>query len=533
MSDEQRSGDEILELTEAMAEPIDASRVVEPQIPPPPPLPPRHSSPTADDDPPQETPPPPSVPIPAPPVTKSSPAPMLNFGNENSGVTAVVIRRISAPPLSSIVGGPSSTPPPPAQAPSTPPPVSASAVSGGLEDALMELGAEMVVDHPAESLTQEETAPSTATPSTPPSMEGESLPTDPSPPPATAPPPPPPQANVIAKPDAATEDDPKPEDIEVTVDVEVPMPPSTPPPPQIRTKSSTRHEEEEEEIDLAEAEEMTTKRRTAPPPLPTPGAPARPARMRRRRADKEWWADIFDDDYLALLPTPHPRDERREMDFIERALTLPAGTLVLDLACGNGRNTVGMARRGYRMVGVDLSLPMLARAGEAAQDADQKINFIHGDMRDLGFDKTFDGVFCVGTSFGYFDDVTNLKVVEGVARALKPGGQFLIEVANRDFSLERQPSLTWFEGAGSVCMEETEFNYHTSRLQVTRQVIFNSDGRQTRYELSIRLYSLHELLDMLRQVGFSITRVDGHLATPGAFFGVDSAHIAVLAKKNP
>ncbi len=293
--------------------------------------------------------------------------------------------------------------------------------------------------------------------------------------------------------------------------------------------------EEEEELDLADAVEMTAE--VARPS--TPGGPAaahvprgRAPRMRRRkRRKKEWWADIFDDDYLSLLPTPGARDTRREVDFIEKNLSPPGTGLVLDLACGNGRHAVGMARRGYRIVGVDLSLPMLARAGEVAQEADQKINFIHGDMRDLGFDRTFDGVYCVGTSFGYFDDVTNIKVFEGVARALKPGARFLLEVANRDNAIYDQPNLTWFEGNGSVCMEETNFNYINSRLYVTRQLIMGESGRQVRHELSIRLYSLHELGTMLHKAGFIVSQVAGHTATPGAFFGADSAQIIIVASR--
>jgi SAM-dependent methyltransferase len=188
-----------------------------------------------------------------------------------------------------------------------------------------------------------------------------------------------------------------------------------------------------------------------------------------------------------------------------------------------------MARRGYRIVGVDLSLPMLARAGELAQETDQKINFIHGDMRELGFDKTFDGVYCVGTSLGYFDDSTNIKVLEGIARALKPGAPFLLEVSNRDHIVEKQPNLIWFEGNGSVCMEETSFNYINSRLYVKRQLIFGNDGRQVNHELSVRLYSLHELGLILSRAGFVVNQVAGHHATPGAFFGVDSTKIIILA----
>jgi SAM-dependent methyltransferase len=533
MSDEQPGGEDILELTEAMAsvppEAMEESAASSSS----PPLPSKATSPL-----PSTT---EEVPDFVGPESYSAPEQPLPRARENSGVTTTFIRRISpvlTPPsgvMPTEIGGtdePSTPPLAQEETPSAPKP----------EPSAVELGIEIVIEEtiasklqtPSESPTQETPSakvvdsPGRATSGNQ-QVSSPDFPTRESKIQPLAPPAPSvPSPSPFAPSSQAPSHDPVSGEMEISLEMDT-LPP---PPADVRKPRKGRSEEDEEELDLNEAEEMTAKKRAAPPPLPTPGGPARPARMRRRRGDKEWWADIFDDDFLALLPESNPREERREVDFIERSLGLAPGSLALDLACGNGRYTVAMARRGYRMVGVDLSLPMLARAGEAAQEADQKINFIHGDMRDLGFDKTFDGLFCVGTSFGYFDDATNAKVTEGMARALKPGGSLLLELANRDFVLMRQPSLTWFEGTGSVCMEETEFNYHTSRLQVTRQVIFNSDGRQSRYELSMRLYSLHEIICLLQKAGFTITRVDGHQATPGAFFGIDSAHIAVIAKKN-
>ncbi|MDD5307236.1 MAG: methyltransferase domain-containing protein [Deltaproteobacteria bacterium] len=287
-------------------------------------------------------------------------------------------------------------------------------------------------------------------------------------------------------------------------------------------------EESEEELDLAEVEEIVEK------PAARQSAPAVPARARmrkRKRERREWWAEIFNDDYLALSPKYAGRDTRRETDFVEQMIGAPKDSLILDLACGPGRHAVAMAKRGYRVVGVDLSLPMLARAGDLAQEAGQKINFIQGDMRDLRFDQTFDAIYCVGTSFGYFDDQTNAKVLEGIHRALKPRAPLLLEVANRDHLLGRQPNLTWFMGDGCVCMEETDFNFINSRLYVSRTLIMEGTGRQVKHNSVVRLYSLHELGMMLHNAGFVVTKLSGHHATPGAFFGADSALLAIIAER--
>jgi len=291
-------------------------------------------------------------------------------------------------------------------------------------------------------------------------------------------------------------------------------------------------EVETEEIDLAEAEEVKPAAKPRVPIAdvgPKPGERRR--RRRRRKRKSEWWSQIFDDDYVALLPEYTKRDTRRELDFVEKSLGVKQNELVLDLACGGGRHSVGMARRNFRVVGVDISLSMLARAGELAQDAGQKINFIHGDMRDLGFEQTFDGVFCLGTSLGYFDEKTNAAVLHGVFRALKPGRRFLLEMVNRDYIITKQPNLIWFEGDGVVCMEETDFSYITSRLHVKRQIIVGNGERQRSHEFSLRLYSLHEIGQMLHLSGFSVIQVGGHPATPGAFFGADSPRMVIVAER--
>ena len=97
--------------------------------------------------------------------------------------------------------------------------------------------------------------------------------------------------------------------------------------------------------------------------------------------------------------------------------------------------------------------------------------------------------------------------------------------------LGKQPNLTWFEGQDVVCMEETNFNYINSRLYVTRQLIVGGGVRQAKHEFSVRLYSLHEVGQILHSVGFAVNHVSGHTATPGSFFGPDSARMIIRAER--
>lgn len=264
---------------------------------------------------------------------------------------------------------------------------------------------------------------------------------------------------------------------------------------------------------------------------PSPLAPqAMSDTTAQRRRGRPWWEDLFNDDFIRTMAKITDEQIAREVDFIEDSLGVVKGGALLDLACGTGRHAIELSRRGYQVVGMDLSLAMLARAGDEAQDRGQKLNFVQGDMREMTFDETFDGVYCWSTSFGFFEEEKNAQVVARVHRALRTGGQFLLDVANRDFVAQQSPSLVWFEGDGCVCMDEMQIDFITSRMKVKRTMMLD-DGRTREIDYSIRAYSLHELGKMLHDLGFRVAEVSGAIATPGVFFGTTSQRTFILSEK--
>ena len=280
----------------------------------------------------------------------------------------------------------------------------------------------------------------------------------------------------------------------------------------------------------------------APPPVkpaPTPASksPPPPApnfgdeqKLRKKRRSKQWFEEIFDEDYLHTLPFMTPQQTEREVAFLLDALELPQGGRVLDIGCGYGRHAMEIAARGHRTVGLDLSLPLLIRATDAARRVGVNVDFVHGDMRDMTFDAEFEGAYCYFTTFGYFDDDTNRRVAAGICRSLKPGGRFVLDLINRDYLVGDLPPRVWWQGDGCVVLEEVDFNYFTSRLQVQRQIILE-DGRQLEQEISIRAYSLHEIGKVLHHAGFRVLEVSGGLDLRGRFYGNESRQLLVVAEK--
>lgn len=294
---------------------------------------------------------------------------------------------------------------------------------------------------------------------------------------------------------------------------------------------------------------LTPARSVTPPPRPVPPTfpvdvaprliPAAPfaglpealaERPRRPKRSKPWFEEVFDESYLRTLPFMTADQTLREVDFIESSLALPRGGEVLDVGCGYGRHAIELVQRGLAVTGLDLSLPLLIRAADESQRRAVSVNFVHTDMREMAFERQFAGAYSMLTSFGYFDEESNLKVAEGIARALKPGGRFLLDVVNRDYIVGDLPARVWWEGDGCVVLEEVEFNFNTNRILTHRSVVFE-DGQQLEQEISIRVYSLHEMGKLLRQAGFRVIEVSGSIPTRGHFFGANSRNLLILAER--
>jgi SAM-dependent methyltransferase len=274
-----------------------------------------------------------------------------------------------------------------------------------------------------------------------------------------------------------------------------------------------------------------------PPPPPrvsiAPGSRAADSKVSLdlpKKRIRGWWDDVFCDDLLRTQPRASDDTIRREVGFIEESLAVVKGGRVLDLACGVGRHALEMTRRGYELVGLDLGLAMLALAAEEAEAQSAQITFVQADMRELAYEEHFDGIYCWNTSFGYFDDESNLAVLDRVRRSLKRGGQFLLDVTNRDYLARHAPALSWFEGDGCVCMDEMQFDWVASRMRVKRTVLLD-DGRSRELEYNIRLYSLHELGKLLHDIGFRVAEVSGTPHLPGVHLGGDSPRTIILAEK--
>ena len=245
----------------------------------------------------------------------------------------------------------------------------------------------------------------------------------------------------------------------------------------------------------------------------------------------EWPVAFFDEDYLRIYrPQFTPERTAAETRFIADALKAPAGGDVLDLACGFGRHAIGMAKLGYNVTGLDFNPRYLEIAAEDAAAAGARVTWRTGDMRALGFDRAFDAVYSYFTSFGYFDDDENEQVLAGIAKALRPRGSVLLEMANRDRLLTHPQERTWTQrDDGALLMEEITLEWVTSRVISRQHLIDPQGGTHVTKEFSLRTYTCAELSALLRRQGLNVRAVHGGIE--GQPYMPDSRRLVLVAER--
>ncbi len=244
----------------------------------------------------------------------------------------------------------------------------------------------------------------------------------------------------------------------------------------------------------------------------------------------EW----FDDDafWQDLYPFMFPQQRFEDTpEQIEKALALanPGGTSALDLCCGPGRCSIALAKKGFKVTGVDRTKFLLDKAGTMARDAGTTIEWVRMDMRDFIRPDAFDFVLSMFTSFGYFDDKEeDLLVLSNILTSLRPGGVCLMDLMGKE-CLARifQPTTSELLPDGTKLIQRHEIFDDWTRVRNEWIVIRN--GRAKSYPFHHTVYSGQELKDRMLQAGFADVKLYGNL--DGAEYGSNAQRQSAVALK--
>jgi len=217
---------------------------------------------------------------------------------------------------------------------------------------------------------------------------------------------------------------------------------------------------------------------------------------------RHWTEQLFEDNpklFLNILRQLNPQARTEIRDILK----LLAGQghqpkRVLDLNCGIGRHSIELGKCGI------------------------EVRFKVVDMRRiqtaLAREKLFDGILCLWTSFGFYDDKTNDDILQQCLKLVKPGGFFAMDIVNRDWLLRNFQDRRFERIGDRLILYDSEFDAETSRhkdkwtfMKRTGEDTFKTENV---FQLDLRVWSLHELIQLFQRTGWEFERA--YPGMPGA-----------------
>ncbi len=192
-----------------------------------------------------------------------------------------------------------------------------------------------------------------------------------------------------------------------------------------------------------------------------------------------------------------------EVDFIESEINCDRSARILDIGCGTGRHSIELARRGYSVVGIDLSESMLAKARSKALSSHVAVEFLQSDARHLQFHNEFNlAIMLCGGAFPLMEtDEMNFMILQSAAKALKEKGKFIFTTLNGFFPLFHSVIDMINKDSVDSAISAGHFDLLTFRQTSTLDFV-DDDGISNRVHCSERYYVPSEITWMLRSLHF-------------------------------
>jgi SAM-dependent methyltransferase len=237
----------------------------------------------------------------------------------------------------------------------------------------------------------------------------------------------------------------------------------------------------------------------------------------------DFWetAPLFGPESLEAAP--------QEVDALLPLLGIEPGTEVLDLCCGVGRHSLELARRGYRITGVDRTAAYLRTARQRAATEGLSVEWVQADMREFVRPGAFDAAINLFTSFGYFEDPDeDRRVADNLVRSLKPGGVLVIEMMGKEVLARIFLPRDWQELAdGTLFLQERSVKRDWTWME-NRWIVIK-DGQRFEYAVDHRLYDGAGLRALLLDAGFESVALHGGL--DGAPYDTSAQRLVAVARK--
>ena len=223
-----------------------------------------------------------------------------------------------------------------------------------------------------------------------------------------------------------------------------------------------------------------------------------------KEKEENWFESWFDSPWYHLLY--RNRNEAEAEGFVAslmQVLNLPVPSRILDLACGKGRHSRFLHSLGHEVLGVDLAANSIQLASEWKAPG---LDFQVGDMREAQGKEEFDLVLNLFTSFGYFDsEEDNLKVLNAIKSALKPGGRLLLDFMNTAKVIHNL--------VPESLEQRDETTFHLKRFvengKICKSIRFESDGKSYEFREQVQALSQKDFLSYFEKSGLDVVLLSG------------------------
>ena len=220
------------------------------------------------------------------------------------------------------------------------------------------------------------------------------------------------------------------------------------------------------------------------------------------------------------------------------------GGYALDLCCGNGRISIYLAKKGFRVVGVDFSQDFLedARKQAEAYGVSDRCSFVKGDVRSLasvleGYEKGFDFVVNAWTSIGYTsipDDESIFRQARGMSK--DSAVLMILDTMHVGRILNPVPRNIFVDLGDTIMLEQGKFDPLASR-QITHWNFYQKKGRDLAFidelDYNIHVYSSSELTTLLAKAGWKVEEIMGNLINGTHFSSATGMNLIAKAIQVP
>jgi len=240
----------------------------------------------------------------------------------------------------------------------------------------------------------------------------------------------------------------------------------------------------------------------------------------------KFWAAVAS----RLFPSERLEAAESDVDAILKLADADPGAEVLDMACGVGRHCLALARRGFHVTAVDRTECYLRQAQEAAVAENLQVEWVRSDMRRFRREDAFDVALSMFTSFGYFEDPADDRLVaQNFLASLRPGGVLIMEIMGKEVLARIFRPRDWSEGTnGELWLEERMIRPGWDWIDNTWILI--EAGTRQEFSVGHRLYSAAELCHLLLECGFASAEAYGNLE--GAPYDHSAQRLVMVGRKS-